>query len=194
MNRFLNLRTPRSGRAAERGSILLETLMAMIVLGVGMGGLLALLMSSMATNNRDAKDTTSIMISEHVMEQISSQPADSITPLSVTDCAGTTWSISTAYAPKGGGNANAYGGNGANLLSDGTVDWTQTYASIPAGYAMRYVSCGAGGARTIYTVRWDVIRDSSYSRMIIVSARPQGTGFGGLRYVTPVSLRTIGGM
>ena len=194
MNRLLNLHASRARRTGQRGSILIETLMAMVVLTIGLGGLLALLTTAMATNNRSGEDTTSLMVSEHVMEQISAQPADSITPLSIKDCAGTAWSISTADAFKGGGNSNSYGGNGANLLSDGTVDWTQTYASMPAGYRMQYTSCGAGGRQTTFDVRWDVIRMSSYSRMIVVSARPDGSKMGGVRYVTPFSLRTIGGM
>jgi Tfp pilus assembly protein PilV len=195
MNRLLNLHASHARRTGQRGSILIETLMAMVVLTIGLGGLLALLTTAMATNNRSGEDTTSLMISEHVMEQISAQPADSITPLPpLQDCAGTAWSISTADAWKGGGNSNAYGGNGSNLLSDGTVDWTQTYADVPAGYKMQYASCGAGGRQTTFDVRWDVIKMSSYSRMIVVSARPDGSTMGGVRYVTPVSLRTIGGM
>ncbi len=194
MNRFLNIRASCALRTGQRGSILLETLIAMVVLATGMGGLLALLVSAMSTNNRDAKDTTSTMIAEHILEQISAQPANSVTPLAIKDCAGTAWNISTADAPQGGGNSNGYGGNGANLTAAGTIDWTQGYASVPAGYAMRYVSCGAGGLQTVYTVRWNIITVTTYSRMIIVSARPEGSKIGGLRYVAPVSLRTIGGM
>jgi Tfp pilus assembly protein PilV len=194
MNRSLNLEASRARRSGQHGSILVETLIAMVILATGMGGLLALLTVSMSTNNRTAKDTTSTMIAEHILEQISAQPADSGTALQITDCAGNTWNINTADAPQGGGNSNGYGGNGANLTAAGAVDWIQPYASVPTGYKMRYVSCGAGGARTVYTVRWNIITMTTYSRMIVVSARPQGTGFGGLRYVTPVSLRTIGGM
>jgi hypothetical protein len=60
---------------------------------------------------------------------------------------------------------------------------------------MQYAGCGAGGRQTIYDVRWNIVTLSTYSRMIFVSARPQGSGtVGGLRFIVPVNLRTIGGM
>ncbi|HKS75466.1 MAG TPA: hypothetical protein VJQ82_19815 [Terriglobales bacterium] len=175
--------------------MILELLIAIVVLGVGLGGLLVLLVSSMYTNNRSGKDTTSTMVAEHVLEQISAQPADSVATLTINDCAGNAWTINTAPATLGAGNSGANGGNGASLLNTGIVDWTQAYANVPANYAMKYVDCGAGGGRTVYDVRWNVITLTQYSRMIIASARPSGTPQqGGLRYIVPPNLRTIGGM
>jgi type II secretory pathway pseudopilin PulG len=194
MRKLLIHCTSRSCKS-QQGSMLLELIIGMAVLATGMGGLLVLLVSSLFTNNKAGKDTTSTMIAEHVIEQISSQPANSVTPLTIADCAGTAWDIETTGAAKGAGSSNSNGGNGAYLTSTGSVDWTQDYGAIPAGYAMRYVSCGAGGRQTIYDVRWNVISMSTYSRMIFVSARPSGSAtVGGLRYVIPVQLRTIGGM
>ena len=67
--------------------------------------------------------------------------------------------------------------------------------AVPAGYAMQYVDCGNGGRQTVYDVRWDLITMSSYARMAIISARPTGaTVNGGLRFVMPANLRTIGGL
>jgi hypothetical protein len=181
-------------RRGERGSMLLELLIAMVVLVIGLGGLLALLVGSMSTNNTAGSDTTSTMLAEHILEQTSAQPANSTTNLSVTDCAGTLWTIATTGAAKGSGTGSN-GGNGANLTATGGVDWAQSYASVPNGYAMQYVACGAGGRQTTYDVRWDVITMSNYTRMVFVSARPSNSGaVGGLHYVFPVNLRTIGGM
>jgi hypothetical protein len=60
---------------------------------------------------------------------------------------------------------------------------------------MQYVGCGAGGRQAVYDVRWDVITMSNYTRMIIISARPNdSTTVGGLHFIVPVNLRTIGGM
>ncbi len=178
--------------------MLLELLIAIVVLATGMAGILILLVSAMYTNNRSGADTSATMVAEHIMEQISSQPANSVAPLSVTDCQGTAWAVDTAGAPNGAGNSGSYGGNGATLTANGTVDWTQSYANVPAGYAMRYVACGAGGRQTIYDVRWNVVSLNSTnnsSRMIFVSSRPTGSAtVGGLRFVVPVNLRTIGGM
>ncbi len=178
--------------------MLLELLIAIVVLATGMAGILVMLITSMYTNNRSGADTSATMVAEHVMEQISSQPANSTAPLSITDCAGNPWTIETAGAPNGAGTSGSYGGNGAILTANGTVDWTQGYGSVPAGYAMRYAACGEGGRQTVYDVRWNVIAlnaTNNSSRMIFVSARPTGSAtVGGLRFVLPVNLRTIGGM
>jgi hypothetical protein len=180
--------------------MMLELLIAIVVLAIGMGGLLVLLVSAMYTDTRAGNDTTSTMLAEHVLEQISSPMAQDDGSLDIKDCAQTTWAITTAGAIKGGGNSGANGGNGATLIvdgttADGTIDWTQSYASVPAGYKMQYVACGAGGQQITYDVRWNVIAMSDYSRMIFASARPAGAGkIGGLRYVMPITLRTIGGM
>ena len=174
---------------------MLESLIAMIVLAIGLGGLSSLLMASLYTNHRSSQDTSSTMVDEHVLEQIRAQPANSATALTVSDCAGTAWNISTQGHAQGAGSGGSYGGDGATLTSGGVIDWTQAYGTVPAGYAMQYVDCGNGGRQTVYDVRWDLITMSSYARMAIISARPTGaTVNGGLRFVMPANLRTIGGM
>ena len=198
MNAKSRVRSQYTRKAGERGSMLLELLIAIVVLAIGMGGLLVLLVSAMSTNNRSGNDTTSTMMAEHVIEQISSQPATSSAALAITDCAGTSWSVSTAGAANGSGNSGSYGGDGAQLTSGGTVDWAQDYTNVPAGYKLQYVSCGTGGRQTIYDIRWNVVSLNSTnnsSRMIFVSARPSGSPtVGGLRNIVPANLRTIGGV
>lgn len=182
-------------RRAERGSMLLELLISMVVLTIGLGGLLVLLVSSMYTNNTASKDTSSTMVAEHILEQISSEPANSNATLTINDCAGTAWTIDTTGASKGSGNSGPNGGDGALLTSAGIIDWTQGYSSIPANYAMKYVACGSGGKQTTYDIRWNVVAMSTFSRMVVISARPGGTPVvGGLRYIVPPNLRTIEGM
>ena len=185
-------------RKGQHGSMLLELLIAIVVLAIGMGGLLVLLVSAMSTNNRSGNDTSSTMLAEHIIEQISAQPADTSTALSIKDCAGTSWSVSTTGAANGSGNSGSYGGNGAQLTSTGTVDWTQDYASVPAGYAMEYVACGPSDRQITYDTRWNIVSlnpSNNSSRMVIVSARPSTSlTVGGLRYVIPANLRTIGGV
>ncbi len=74
------------------------------------------------------------------------------------------------------------------------VDWTQSYANVPANYRMRYVSCGAGNRQVTYDIRWNVIRMSTNTRVVVISARPVGSAtVGGLKYVVPVNLRTVDG-
>src|SRR2546427_9500511 len=82
----------------------------MIVLAIGLGGLFSLLAASMYTNDRSGADTRSTMLAEHVIEQIDSQLANQSAPLSITDCAGTAWTINTAGTAKGAGSGGSYGG------------------------------------------------------------------------------------
>ena len=180
--------------------MLLELLIAIVVLAIGMGGLLVLLVSAMYTDTRAGNDTSSTMLAEHVIEQISAQQANDTATLSIVDCVPNTRTITTIGAAKGAGNSGSNGGNGATLSSSGTVDWTQGYGSVPSGYKMQYVACGPGNRRITYDVRWNVINmfggaGTTTSRMIFVSARPSGSAtVGGLRYIVPANLRTIGGM
>jgi type II secretory pathway pseudopilin PulG len=195
MKTFKSTSGSYASRRRQRGSFLLESLIAMIVLAIGLGGLSSLLIASLYTNHRSSQDTSSTMVAEHVLEQISSQPANSVAALSLTDCAGTAWSISTQGHALGAGSGGSYGGDGARLTSGGVIDWTQTYGAVPAGYAMRYVDCGNGGRQTVYDVRWNLITMSTFARMAIISARPSGApANGGLRFVMPANLRTIGGL
>src|SRR5437667_7358864 len=111
MNQF------RERKMRQQGFMLLELLIAMVVLTVGLGGLLILMISAMYTDHRSSGDTASTMIAEHVLEQISAEPASSNVPLQITDCAGNALAINTAGAPLNGGTG-ANGGNGANLAAD----------------------------------------------------------------------------
>jgi len=195
MKTFKSTSGSYASRRRQRGSFLLESLIAMIVLAIGLGGLSSLLIASLYTNHRSSQDTSSTMVAEHVLEQISSQPANSVAALTLTDCAGTAWSISTQGHALGAGSGGSYGGDGARLTSGGVIDWTQTYGAVPAGYAMQYVDCGNGGRQTVYDVRWNLITMSAFARMAIISARPSGApANGGLRFVMPANLRTIGGL
>src|SRR2546427_6805772 len=135
----------------------------MIVLAIGLGGLFSLLAASMYTNDRSGADTRSTMLAEHVIEQIDSQLANQSAPLSITDCAGTAWTINTAGTAKGAGSGGSYGGNGANLTSAGVIDLAQSYPTIAPKYAMKYVACGHGGRQTNYYVPWGVITFSTYT-------------------------------
>jgi len=186
---------------------MIELMISMVVLTVGLGGLLVLLVCCLFNDRGSASDTAATMIAEHVLEQISAEPADSVLGATITDCSGVVWNISTAPATVGAGTG-ANGGNGANLTANlgfgEVIDWTQAYAALPAGYAMQYMACGANGRQETYDVRWNMITMSPYSRMVLISARRVATpvagtagaaqGNVGMRFVLPVTLRTINGM
>ena len=179
----------------------MEFLIAMLVLTIGTGGMLPLLIGSITVNKKAAGDTTSIMVAEVVLEQASSQAANyaGVLPNPIQDCAtpANAWNIDVTDAVVGAGSGGASGGNGANLTAAGTIDWTEPYNNIPAGYAMKYVACSTTNDTPVtYDVRWDVIRTSTagQTKMIVVSARPLYTQGGALGIVIPANLRTITGM
>jgi type II secretory pathway pseudopilin PulG len=180
-------------RTRQRGFMLIELMISMVVLTVGLGGLLVLLITAMQTDKTSSGDTTATMVAEHVLEQITAEGVNSDLPLQITDCANNVRNIATARAPLGAGNGGANGGNGAALAVNGIIDWqNQTFANVPAGYAIRYVACGANGRQTTYDVRWNVIQMSGNSRLTIIGARPQESRqIGGLQFIVPANLRTI---
>lgn len=184
-------------RRAQAGMTLIELLMALAILAVGLGALTNVLLVTMATNNRNSKDTSSTLLAQMVLEQISAQHPNSNASISVTDCAGNTWTVATA----GGASPS---GTGANLITSsssagyGGIDQTQAASAIPAGYAMQYVDCGGGGntgVPTTYDVRWNVMTvNASYTRLITASARPlSATALGGASFALPVELRMVAG-
>jgi hypothetical protein len=154
----------------------------------------------MYTDKRSSHDTSSTMIAEHVLEQITAQGLQADTPLPITDCAGNVLNIATARANLGAGNGGPFGGNGATLTNTGLIDWTQAFGAVPtdptfgAPYAIEYVACGANGKQVSYDVRWDIIQmpGSANNRLTVIGARPKSsTQLGGLKYVVPVNLRTV---
>jgi prepilin-type N-terminal cleavage/methylation domain-containing protein len=182
-------------RRPQRGVTLIELMIAMVVLAIGFGGLCTLISGTVASNNKNSKDTSSTLLAQMVIEQISSQHPNSTTTISVSDCAGHTWTVATA----GGAPPN---GAGANLIMDpssfgyGGIDQTQAVGAIPAGYAMQYMDCSNNGPTT-YDVRWNVMTvDSNYTRLVTASARPitaNVNALGGQFFALPVTLRAISG-
>ena len=189
----------RGNASRQRGFSVVEFLVAMVILSIGMGGVLPLLIGAITINKKAAGDTTSTMVAEAVLEQISSQAADDNNSPTISDCAtpANTWNINLVASPVGGGSGGAYGGNGARLTNQATIDWTQPFGNVPAGYGVQYVACSTtNDVPVTYDVRWDVIQTSSSNntKMVIVSARPQIASPMALGYIAPVNLRTIVGM
>jgi Tfp pilus assembly protein PilV len=166
-------------------------MIAMVVLAIGLGGITILLTTAMASDNKNSRDTTATLLAQMVIEQISAQHVYSDATIDVTDCAGNISTIATAPGAVGTGA-------GANLTANGTIDFTQTYAGIPANYAMQYVDCSAaGGIPTTYEVRWNVmsVSTNTTSRLITAASRPEASNvkqFGGVYFALPVNLRSIG--
>jgi prepilin-type N-terminal cleavage/methylation domain-containing protein len=187
----------RVWRKAQRGTTLVELMIAMFILAIGLGALTNLLVVAMASDNRNSKDTSATLLAQMVIEQISAQHPNSNATISVTDCAGNAWTIATA----GGASPN---GAGATLLTTSTatgyggIDQTQAYSGVTANYKMKYVDCGGVGNTgnpTTYDVRWNVMTiDANYTRMVTASARPVNANkLGGLMFSVPITLRAVAG-
>ena len=189
---MIPIREAHLKRKTDRGTTLIELMIAMLVLAIGLGAVTILLTTSMASNNRSSKDMTGTLLAQMVMEQISAQHVYSDATINVTDCAGNSWTIATTPGTVGTGN-------GANLNSNGSIDFTQSYSTLlSSNYAMQYVDCStAGGTQTTYEVRWNVMNVSTNtsSRLITAGARvvPSTTALlGGAVFAFPVTLRGIG--
>jgi type II secretory pathway pseudopilin PulG len=174
---------------------LLELMFAMTILAVGLGGLAVLFIFASQTNNKNSKGTSSTMLAQQVLEQISAQHPDSTQVITLTDCAGNQWTIKTVgdVAPAGTGALIV---TSASAPFYGGLDPSQAYTAIPAGYAMQYVDCGANGRQTVYDVRWNIMTLDAYTRLITVSTRQTSPSnqLGGRLFFLPATLRGIGGM
>jgi type IV pilus assembly protein PilV len=184
-------------RRAQGGMTLVELMIALVILAIGLGALINVLVISLETDNRNSKDTSSTLLAQMVIEQISAQHPNSNAAIAITDCAGNAWSIATTP----GASPN---GAGATLVTNsasagyGGIDQTQAYAHITTNYAMKYVDCGGignTGAPTTYDVRWNVMTvDANYTRLITATARPvNANALGGVQFALPVNLRLVAG-
>ncbi len=179
----------------DAGMSLIELMFAMLILAIGLGGLTTLFIFASETNNKNSKATSSTMLAQQVLEQISAQHPDSIQVITLTDCAGNQWTIKTvgAVAPSGAGALLV---TAASDPFYGGLDPAQAYAAIPAGYAMQYTDCAANGRRTVYDVRWNIVTLDPFTRLITVSARQisPSNQLGSRLFSLPATLRGVGGM
>jgi len=173
-------------RRGEAGLTLIELLIAMLVLAAGLVGLMAVIVAAIAGNNRNKLDTTSTLLSQMVIEQLSNVPATVTRTIVVKDCNGTSWNINT--------NAGGVGANtGAPVDSNRDIDFTTAYTTD--GYSMRFVVCGAAGSFATYDVRWHIYQPATYEKVVVVSTRLLGTGkltgTQAILYSKPITLKTV---
>jgi len=166
----------------ERGTSLIELMIACLVLMVGVMGVVSLIPIAIAENGRNRQQSNSTVISQMVMEKILSVPAGTSTILSISDCTPTAFSINTT------GSAGA--GTGATLQATGDVNFS---VASPGGYSMLYTACGAGGAQSVYDVRWNIQAPSAYVKLITISTRLKGSGNNATLFSLPVTIRSMSG-
>jgi prepilin-type N-terminal cleavage/methylation domain-containing protein len=172
----------RRRRKNQAGMTMVELMIALTVLVIGMAGVAVLITSAIASNNSSKLDTGGTLLAQGVLEALASSTSGTIT---VTDCANNNLPLATTGVTSPG--------SGANLKTDGTVDWSgQAYAAVPANYKMNYVTCGAQGQTATYEVRTHIITYTATSRVIVVSARQLGAKSGSVSlFAPPVTLRTL---
>jgi Tfp pilus assembly protein PilV len=178
MERYIMELTRRKNKKAfrnERGTTLIELMIAMVVLLVGIVGSMALIAYAIGGNGRSRQQSNSTVIAEMLSEKISSQKASLSNSLTVTDCTGTSTTVFTAA------------GGGA-LGSDGAVDFSQTAVT---GYQLYYTDCGTNNRQMIYDVRWTITQPTTYTKLVIVSAKMKGAGTDSKVFSLPVTVRTL---
>lgn len=185
IGRVARQRRARQGRSQEAGLTFIELLMAMTLLTIGLSAIMGLIIVAMASNNRNKKDTTAILLAQNVVELLANVPAsvDNRT-ITLTDCAGTAWSITTAPG-------------GAPLVSSTTnIDWASAYTT--SGYSMRYVTCGPSGQQAAYDVRWNIDHPggNTFLKRVTVSARQMGGSerASAIVFAAPVTIKTVMGI
>lgn len=160
----------------ERGMSLIELMIAMVVLLVGIVGSMALVAVSVGNNGRSRQQGNSTIISQLIVEKISSVKATTSPTLAITDCAGNAFNISTT-AP-----------GGSPLTASGDVDFAQ--API-ANYQALYRDCGTAGRQFTYDVRWNIQQPSPFVKLLTVSTKKQNVGTDLKYFSLPVTIRTL---
>lgn len=155
----------RNKRSNQRGTSLVELMIACLVLIVGVAGAAALIPLAIGTNFKNRQQSNSTVIAQMVMEKIMSVPAGTNLVVAINDCANVANNVNTA------GSAGA--GSGAPLLASGDVNFN---GAAPAGYGMLYTTCGSAGRQFVYDVRWNIQTPSTYVKLITVSAKLRGSG------------------
>jgi Tfp pilus assembly protein PilV len=178
--------TGKTKRSSQRGTSLIELLIASLVLIVGVLGCAVLIPIAIGTNSRNRQQSNATVIAQMTMEKILSQAASSSTNLTITDCAGTASTINVT---------GSTAGSGATVLSTGSIDFSQAQGSAgaPAGYYMSFTSCGTSGRQSTYDVRWNLQTPSSYVKLVTVSARLKGAGSNAILFSLPVTIRSMAG-
>jgi type II secretory pathway pseudopilin PulG len=172
----------RNKRSNQRGTSLIELMIACLVLIVGVAGCAALIPLAIGTNSKNRQQSNSTVIAQMVMEKISSVPAGTSPVLIINDCVPTPNNVNTA------GSAGV--GTGATLLASGDVNFN---IAAPAGYGMLYTTCGSAGRQSMYDVRWNIQTPSTFVKLITVSVKLRGNGTDLKFFSLPVTIRSMAG-
>ena len=169
---------------SQSGMTMLEVLIAGVVLVIGFMAMMGLVMTAVASNNRNRMDSTSVMLVQALLENVDATLVGTGTS-SIVDGNGTTWNINTAV--------------GGAAVAGGQIDFSQN--NPPVGYFMNFVVCNGSfqantacqGVQTVYDVRWRVQTVTAGTYMVTIGAEMKNQGNQTRYFALPISLRTYVG-
>ncbi len=170
----------RRGRG-QAGVTMIELMIAGMVMVVGFLGMMILITTAIATNNRNKMDTNATLAAQMVFEEIRSDIATGMSP-TLNDCGGNSWTI--------GVGSNTVGATTGAALNGTDIDFTQSQVT---NYSMNYVVCTANGGQATYDVRWNVQTLTTGASLVTVGAKPIGATSNLKFFALPVTLRGIAG-
>jgi prepilin-type N-terminal cleavage/methylation domain-containing protein len=178
----LSLREKCKSSASEQdGVTLIEMMIAMVVLAVGILGAMSLVITAISGDGRSKQQSNSTALTQMVTERIMAVAASNNATVTIADCTGTIYNVSTTGSSSG---------TGASLTSSGDVDFTQ---ATVANYYMPYTDCATLYRQATYDVRWNIKTLSSYAKLLTVSARLRSVGSNARVYAPQVTIRTVVG-
>ncbi len=151
-------------RRSDSGMSMIELMMAMTLLAVGMAGVMILITSSIASNNRNKQDTTATVLSQMMVERLAAAGVNPTTTFEITDCQSNTITVD----PRGNtsGSFDYKGCSAAGTGATYTVNWQVATFFGPT--------------------------NQPYTRQISVTTRQTGTAGAQLRFfIPPATLRTV---
>jgi prepilin-type N-terminal cleavage/methylation domain-containing protein len=176
---MISKRKKNSPCRQQRGMTLVELMIAMVVLAVGVVGSMALVVRAIGGDAASKQLSNSTVLAQTVTERIMAIPANNNAPVTITDCTNTVYNVNTAVG-------------GPPVTASGNLDFT---AATIAGYNMPYTDCDTLGRQATYDVRWNVtaIPNSTYAKILTVSAQLKSAGNNRMVFAPVVTIRTIVG-
>lgn len=168
---------------------MIEVMLASLLLVISSLSMIGLIISSIATNNRNKIDSTQTMLAESVIEQIHSTIIGSATS-SLTDCAGTVHTIET----------DPDSGNSPLDDSGIKIDFTEdTVDGFHMDYVVNTPCTPTGTLQGAYDIRWNVqvVGEAegtpTNTYLLTIGAQMKNRGQGNMLFSAPVTLRVMSG-
>jgi len=160
----------------QAGFTLIETLVATVVIMVGLVGVAQLVPASIRLNNENRKDSTSLVVAENELNQFTLQPLSSA---GFTDAAGNLCSLGNAALPNQFVGAPTVLFNNSPIINFGA-------GTVP-GYSLTWADPNDPSGVT-YDVRWAVYSFPANSgKRFVIGVRRTG----GNTPLLPVNLDTM---